>query len=93
MTPPRSLAEIVEEGERLEADARVAEAERMTKTLEVCEEILVEFFREHGPRLLAVCRAAVEWEEGESQKIVPCGNCRHCNLRAAVRGDEGKGRG
>ena len=57
-----TLAEIVAEGERLEADLEVARRDYPGEVLVVgrCSLDLSGFFRQHGPRLLAVAEAAVE---------------------------------
>ena len=51
-----TLAEIVAEGERLHAEHEAASMWRSIGTAEK----LVEFYSAHGPRLLAVAKAAVE---------------------------------
>ena len=50
------LAEIIEEGRRLHAEHDAATMVRSLRTADM----LVRFYSEHGPRLLAVAAAAVE---------------------------------
>lgn len=53
--PDETLAEIVAEGERLEDESLVADRDY----LRFC------FYREHGPLLLAVAKAALAYREAE----------------------------
>jgi hypothetical protein len=56
-----TLAEIIQEAERLEGEVLSARNDSMPKSAAVLQERLDEFLAKHGPRLLAVARAAVEY--------------------------------
>jgi hypothetical protein len=108
----RTLAEIVEEGRRLEAERDTpfrqtepgSELERIVLSYRERKQHLLDVhYTMHGPALLAVAEAAVEWEAADAeQRRVPAWSrdtdlfermlFRYQSatraLRAAVRGEE-----
>ena len=55
-----TLDELLKEGERLKADVQSAIDLRMPSLADVAIGLMHDFYSEHGSRLLAVARAAVE---------------------------------
>ena len=98
-----TLDELLKEGERLKADVQSAIDLRMPSLADVAIGLMHDFYSEHGSRLLAVCRAAVEWDASEAEVQAAAKDpgrerfyratgirwqCKNA-LRAAVRGDAG----
>lgn len=106
MTAPaaRTLAEIVAEGRRLEESAAFVGRESVPwEEFSDAGARVEAFYTEHGPALLAVAEAAVEWEAADAeQRRVPAwsrdtdlfermlfrSQSATRALRAAVRGEE-----
>lgn len=88
MSADRPLAEIVAEGRRLQ----------IKPGQKVFNERQTFFLYEHGPRLLAVAAAAMEWEQADDEYVnaEPAVQMRRLldaetALRAAVRGESAAG--
>ncbi len=62
---PRTLAEIVEEGKRLERESAAVKFDEDAYLHDVCTQKLAAFARNNLPRLLAVAEAAVEMRAAE----------------------------
>jgi len=75
-----TLAEIIAEGERLEADVQAAIDLRMPSLADVAIRHAHEFRIEHGPRLLSACKGAIEMREQMS------GGDSRCRAFDAVAG-------
>jgi hypothetical protein len=75
-----TLAEIIEEGERRQEECVFARDNEEWDKAHFCRSV---FWEKHGPRLLAVARAAVEMREGaeEFASLFQRGamDCRHDN--------------
>jgi hypothetical protein len=61
-----TLADVIEKGRRLEAAYICAVDGSPDSEVNACDWALTDFYAEHGPRLLAVAEAAVEWRRAEA---------------------------